>query len=112
MIPDSPNYSDHLTAALRCLDAQGIEKLARELAARVPDKLGAKGLCVTHHQWDRFTIDQMRCIYCRTICTSGIYQLSIQIPDTRWLRLVPTTKFVRLNDSADGYNLAPNGRSL
>ena len=33
---DSPHYTDHLIAALRCLDDDQLRKLAKEIKARIP----------------------------------------------------------------------------
>lgn len=34
---DSPHYTDHLIAALRCLDDEGLRNLASEICNRLPD---------------------------------------------------------------------------
>lgn len=40
---DSPHYTDHLAAALRCLDAENLRLLAKEIKARVPRPCTACG---------------------------------------------------------------------
>ncbi len=55
----SPNYSDHLITALRCLDDAGLQLLTAELAKRIGGKVGNRGMCLRHHEWDRMTISGM-----------------------------------------------------
>jgi hypothetical protein len=61
----SPNYSDHLITALRCLDDVGLQLLTVELAKRIGGKAGNRGMCLRHHEWDRTTISGMTCSHCK-----------------------------------------------
>jgi hypothetical protein len=61
----SAAYSDHLIAALRCLDDEGLRLLTVELAKRIGGKAGNRGMCLRHHEWDRTTISGMTCSYCK-----------------------------------------------
>ena len=63
--PCSAAYSDHLIVALRCLDDEGLLLLTVELAKRIGGKVGNRGMCLRHHEWDRTTISGMRCIHCK-----------------------------------------------
>lgn len=58
-------YSDHLIAALRCLDDDGLRLLTIELAKRIGGTAGNRGMCLRHHEWDRTTISGMTCIHCK-----------------------------------------------
>ena len=61
---DSTCPSDILILALRYLDDDGLEYLAAEVAKRIGGKLGNRGMCLRHHEWDRITISKMECTYC------------------------------------------------
>jgi hypothetical protein len=64
-VPCSASYSDHLIAALRCLDDEGLRLLTVELAKRIGGKAGNRGMCLRHHEWDRTTISGMTCVHCK-----------------------------------------------